>query len=93
MTKKRAQTTARENECRGRYAGCTADPPAGKRMCDNCRAEHNRRAADRRAALKAARRCTVCGARAAVVGGEPLNTCAEHREYFRAAAEAARGGS
>lgn len=79
-------SSARSNPCKGRYDGCTADPPKARKMCDNCRTEHNRRAAARRAALKAARRCTVCGARAAVVGGEPLNTCDEHREYFRARA-------
>lgn len=70
------------NPCAGRYAGCTADPGDGARMCENCRGEHNRRAAARRSELRAAGRCVVCSARAV----KGLTTCAAHREYYRARA-------
>lgn len=83
------QETARQNPCAGRYAGCTADN-VDARMCDNCRAEHNRRERERRAALKDAGKCLVCGKRAAVVEGVTLTTCRAHREYYRERAAAAR---
>ena len=81
--------SGRENPCAGRYAGCTADN-GDARMCDNCRAEHNRRERERRAALRDAGKCTVCGKPAVKVDGIKLATCAEHREYFRARAESSR---
>jgi hypothetical protein len=82
-------SAVRENPCAGRYAGCTADN-GDARMCDNCRAEHNRRERGRRAALRAAAKCTVCGGRAVVVDGKALSTCKVHREYYRARAESNR---
>ena len=79
------------NRCKGRYAGCTADPPEGRSKCDSCNAEHNRRGAARREALKTAGKCVVCGAKAATVSGVTLTVCKVHREYYRARDEAARG--
>lgn len=74
----------RENPCGGRYAGCTADPPEGRGKCESCAAEHARRGAARRAALKNNGRCTVCGKPAVRVDGVTLTTCKAHREYYRA---------
>lgn len=87
--------SARDNGCPGRYAGCTADPPDGQRMCESCREQHNARAAARRAALRAKRCCVVCGAKAVRVDGAWLSTCAAHREYYRARAaeERTAGGA
>jgi hypothetical protein len=76
--------------CAGHYAGCTADPPANRRMCDSCRESHNARAAERRAVLRAKRRCIVCGRQAVRVDGAWLSTCDTHREYYRARAAGAR---
>lgn len=81
----------RQNQCVARLAGCTADPAPNRLMCEACRVEHNKRAAERRAALRAAGKCVVCGRRAARVAGESLATCPEHREYFRARGAARRG--
>lgn len=76
----------RNNPCKGRYAGCTADPPHDHGKCDSCRAVHNANEAARRAARKAEGNCVVCGARAVKVDGESLTTCKTHREYYRARA-------
>ena len=72
---------SRANPCKGRELGCTADCPEGGR-CDPCRKAHNARETARRQARKAARRCTVCGRKAARVGGQALTTCPTHREYY-----------
>lgn len=77
----------RANPCKGREAGCTADCDEGGR-CDHCRAVHNRRETARRAERKAAQRCTVCGAKAARVGGQSLTTCPAHRAYYAERARA-----
>jgi len=72
----------RENPCKGRESGCTADCEEGGR-CDNCRAAHNARETARRAERKAAGKCTVCGAKGVVVNGVRLTVCKTHREYYR----------
>lgn len=77
-------TGNRENRCAYRYEGCAGAVPKGARVCGACRLEHNRRAAERRERLKAARRCWVCQAKAVKVDGVWLTVCAAHREYFRA---------
>lgn len=83
--------TARSNPCKAARAGCTRDPEPGKVSCRACRMAQARSATERRARLLAARACTVCGAAAALgPDGHPLGTCTEHREYYRARAEASR---
>ena len=72
----------RTNPCKGREAGCTADPKPGATRCDNCKRAHNERERARRKSRRKAHRCTVCGARAVVVNGVALATCQLHREYF-----------
>lgn len=59
-------------------------------MCDSCRLEHNRRAAERRAALVAVGFCRVCGEPVGYHLGEAVTTCPRHQEYYRARAAAAR---
>jgi aerobic-type carbon monoxide dehydrogenase small subunit (CoxS/CutS family) len=51
--------------------------------CAECRLAHNAREAARRKARRTAALCTVCGAKAVTVDGEPLSTCKAHREYYR----------
>jgi len=72
----------------GRCKDC-ALPAKGGARCDECRLAHNARETARRDERKARGRCTVCGERAATIGGEALTTCPTHREYY---AERARSG-
>jgi hypothetical protein len=58
---------AGECACKGRETGCTADPPPGRKRCDNCSKIHNAREAERRAARRKAALCVVCGRRAVPV--------------------------
>lgn len=71
----------RQNPCKGREEGCTADCDAGSR-CDNCRAIHNAREAQRRQERRAKGKCVVCGAKAATRDGQPLTLCPTHVEYY-----------
>jgi hypothetical protein len=77
----------RANPCKGRESGCTADCAEGGR-CEPCRQAHNARETARRQARKDACRCTVCGAKAARVGGQSLTTCPTHRAYYAERARA-----
>jgi len=78
--------SGRDNPCHHRYAGCDGAVDKGARCCEPCRLKHNRRAAESRARLKRKKACTVCGAPAVVVDGQPLTLCKTHREYYRARA-------
>ena len=71
----------RANPCRGRYAGCTADP-SGRGMCESCAAKHAAKTAAKRADRERKRLCRYCGEPAAIVNGAAIGTCALHREYY-----------
>lgn len=68
----------------GRCKDCAEPALEDAARCDECRVAHNAREARRRKARRKAGECTVCGASAVVVDGEPLATCKVHREYYRA---------
>jgi hypothetical protein len=74
---------SRNNPCKGREAGCTANPKPGESRCKVCRAAHNAREAARRAARRAECKCWVCGAEARLVGGVYQATCEVHQHYRR----------
>lgn len=71
---------------RGRCKDCSANAIEGLQRCEDCRAAHNAREAERRAERRDAAKCWVCGQRAVVVNGQALSTCKIHREYFAARA-------
>lgn len=79
----------RNNPCKGRETGCTADPAPGCSRCDHCRRIHNEREAARRKARRKAFACWVCGADAEETApGVFACTCAVHASYRAARARA-----
>ena len=89
---------SRENPCHYRYEGCAGAVSKGARCCESCRLIHNRRAAARRAELRKAGKCTVCGdpvakSKKKIVAGvsrrvhEPATLCKKHLAYFAERAE------
>ena len=72
---------SRNNPCRGRELGCTADPAPGCSRCESCKAVHNAREAKRREQRRKSCACWVCGAEAAQVNGVYLATCPVHASY------------
>jgi hypothetical protein len=70
----------------GRCRECAEPALEGMHRCAECRVAHNAREAARRKARRKAGQCTVCGAKATVVDGEPRSTCKVHGEYYRARA-------
>jgi hypothetical protein len=65
---------------------CGSTPEPGKRRCNECRAKHNEREAQRRSDRRARERCTVCG----LDVEEDRNMCAVHLEYYQHRQEVTR---
>jgi hypothetical protein len=67
----------------GRCKDCAQKAAKGRSRCDDCAEARRKAAAERRARLKRAKRCTVCGEPARVVDGVVMTTCERHGRYYR----------